>query len=210
MRSAMQFSGGKDSLAVLHLMRGKFDTDTTVYFGDTGIAYPHMVEFIQRTCAELGLSLKLVAPPVPIGQFHAARGLPSDIVPIEATMDMQAYLRAPRGTLLQSGLTCCSAMLWRPLQEAMVADGIKTVYRGSKKCDGHVGVGDGFVDSNGIVYRSPIWDWSDAEVFSYLKDEGVELPRHYAAVNGSFDCFTRSSRQPQRHSRAMWARPTRP
>ena len=189
MRTAVQFSGGKDSLAVLHLMRGRFDSDTTVYFGDTGIAYPHIARFVAATCAAFGLRLKVVKPTVSALAFHAKQGLPADIVPVECSAEMQPYLSSRREPLLQSGLSCCSALLWRPLQEALLADGVRVVYRGSKKCDGQVGVADGFVDAHGIIYRSPLWDWSEKDVFDYLKAAGAELPAHYAQVNSSFDCY---------------------
>lgn len=189
MRTAVQFSGGKDSLAVLHLMRDRLGPEAAVYFADSGMTYPHVTEFVKSTCERLGLTLKIVKPPVDISLFQAARGLPADMVPVEASAEMQPYLPAAKRVLLQSGLSCCSAMLWRPLQEAILSDGVKTVYRGSKKCDGQVGVADGHVDGHGIIYHSPLWNWSDDEVFSYLKNVGAELPAHYAAVNSSFDCY---------------------
>lgn len=188
MTKGIQFSGGKDSLVVLYLMRAEL-SDVTVYFGNTGIVYPHMVKFVQDTCEKLGATLKMVAPPIPIDAFHKAYGLPADIVPVEASFPMQQCVKVKRQTLLQSSLSCCSAMLWRPLHDAMLADGIKTVYRGSKADDDHVGVADGHIDENGITYRSPIWAWSDADVFAYLREVGAELPAHYAEVNNSFDCI---------------------
>lgn len=188
MSAAIQFSGGKDSLAVLYLLRGQL-RDITVYFGDTGIVYPHMREFVFRTCERLGARLKVVSPPIPITEFHKARGLPSDIVPIEATSEMLVYSKESRPVKIQSVLSCCGAMLWQPLQRAMVDDGIKTIFRGSKASDSHVGVPDGYIDEGGVIYRSPIWSWSDADVFAYLKSVDAEMPDHYGDVNNSFDCI---------------------
>jgi len=50
---AIQFSGGKDSLAVLYQLRPLLD-QAAVYFGDTGGVYPHMVKFVHETCKKLG------------------------------------------------------------------------------------------------------------------------------------------------------------
>lgn len=185
---AIQFSGGKDSLAVLYLMRDSL-AGMTVYFGNTGIVYPHMVQFVRDTCKKLGAHLKEVSPGFPIGEFHRRAGLPADIVPVEASSAMQPFISAKRPFLLQSSLTCCAAMLWKPLDDALVADGITDVYRGSKAADGHVGVPDGYKDDRGITYHSPIWDWTDADVFAYLKEVGAEMPEHYGEVNNSFDCI---------------------
>lgn len=185
---ALHFSGGKDSLAVLYLLRGEL-ADITVYFGDTGAVYPHVVKFVRDTCEKLGARLKVVAPPVPIREFQATHGLPSDIVPVEASAQMSVYSKTDQPVKIQSIFSCCGAMVWKPLSEAMIADGITTVIRGSKACDQYVGVPDGHVDERGIVYQSPIWNWSDEDVFQYLKEVGADLPEHYAEVNNSFDCY---------------------
>lgn len=185
---AIQFSGGKDSLAVLYRCRPMLP-EATVYFGDTGIVYPHMREFVHETCRKLGANLKVVNPPVDILEFHHTNGLPSDIVPVESSLEMRLCSKHPSPTKLQSSLSCCRKMLWKPIYNAMLEDGVKTVFRGSKASDDHVGVPDGFVDENGITYKSPLWDWTDDDVFSYLKAEGAELPDHYATVNNSFDCI---------------------
>lgn len=184
---AIQFSGGKDSLAVLYQMRPLLDR-ATVYFGDTGGVYPHMVEFVHDTCRRLGAKLRVVNPTVPLDIYHARFGLPSDIVPVEASVPMRLY-NGRSGQMLQSNLSCCNTMLWQPMQQALIADGIKHVYRGSKACDGHVGVPDGFVDSHGITYHSPIWSWSDADVFTYLQQIDASLPEHHGDVDNSFDCL---------------------
>ena len=185
---AIQFSGGKDSLAVLYLFRDRLK-EIPVYFGDTGMVYPHMLKFVRDTCAKLGAELRIVKPPVTIEEFHSRLGLPSDIVPVEAMQQMRIYSRRTDGVMLQSSLSCCGTMLWNPMQKAMYDDNIRVVIRGSKRADGHVGVPDGYKDDRGVVYSSPLWEWTDDDVFSYLAEVGAELPEHYAAVNNSFDCL---------------------
>jgi phosphoadenosine phosphosulfate reductase len=189
MASAIQFSGGKDSAALLHMLKDR-RSEMTVYFGDSGAVYPHVLRFVRETCEQLGFPLRIVVPAMPINEFQARFGLPSDILPVEASAQMQPYIADKRAVLLQSPLTCCAAMVWRPMQEAMLADGITDIYRGSKKVDGHVGVPDGHVDAHGITYHSPLWEWSDAEVFTFLERQGAALPEHYRVVNSSFDCLT--------------------
>ena len=79
-------------------------------------------------------------------------------------------------------------MIFEPMQKAVKESGVKTVLRGSKKSDSRVGVADGHVE-DGITYLSPLWNWSDAQVFGYLEKEGVTLPKHYTAVPDSLDCW---------------------
>lgn len=187
MKTAIQFSGGKDSLAVLYLCRPIL-SDATVYFGDTGDVYPHMKAFVIQTCEKLGATLKIVPPPMAIAEYHKIAGLPSDIIPVEHTREMREFNKST-GTILQSNLSCCSFMLWHPLQRAMMTDGISIIYRGSKASDHHVGVADGYIDKTGIIYKSPLWKWPDEDVFSYLKSVDAEMPEHYSEVNNSFDCL---------------------
>ena len=209
MKEAVQFSGGKDSLAVMYLMRDRLP-GMTVYFGDTGHAYPHMLDFAQRTVARLGGTLKIVRPPVHIDAYQSAVGLPADIVPVEHSVAMRPYIKEQK-PLIQASLLCCSIMLWQPLVRALVEDGITDVYRGSKGADHHVGAADGVTES-GITYHSPLWGWTDEQVFAYLKGQGAELPAHYAGVNTSFDCMycTAFLNHPGAREKIEWTRKTYP
>jgi 3'-phosphoadenosine 5'-phosphosulfate sulfotransferase (PAPS reductase)/FAD synthetase len=182
----LQFSGGKDSAALMHLMRPHLDR-ITVYYGDTGAAFPHVRAFVHELCDELGARLVVIGPPMAIRAYHALAGLPSDIVPVEATQEMAPYLADKPEQLLQSYTRCCGAMLWEPMQKAIRESGARTVLRGSKKADARVGVTSGHTE-DGIQYLSPLWDWSDEKVLAYLEQAGVTLPAHYATVNDSLDC----------------------
>lgn len=193
--AVLQFSGGKDSLATLYLARPFLDR-ITVMFGDTGGTYPHLVQFVTDTCAKLGAELLLVEPPMPVAEYTEAYGLPSDIVPAWTTHGMAEMLSDKPRQLLQSPMSCCSRMLLEPLYRAVLKTGAKLVIRGAKKTDKRVGVPPGFVDAIGITYTSPIWDWSDDEVFAYLKKEGAELAPHYADVKDSLDCWICTGHMP--------------
>lgn len=183
----VQFSGGKDSLAALHIARSKWNR-LICFYGDTGGFYPHMVKFVWETCKKLAVPLYVCKPNISLYRYHESVGYPSDIVPVERSVDMKPY-NNHSGISLQSPLRCCSMMQWMPLDKAVRASGIKHVVRGSKKSDQHVGMGDGYVDRDGITYHCPVWDWSDAAVFDYLKQLEVEIAPHYEEVNNSFDCI---------------------
>ena len=199
--AALQFSGGKDSTALLYLARPYLDR-ITVLFGDTGAVYPHVREHVERTCEKLGATLCIVCPPESVHGYTERVGLPADIVPVEAS----DLVPVNGGVRLQPYTRCCAAMIWLPMQDAICELGVNVVLRGSKACDARVGVSDGHVE-DGITYRSPLWHWSDADVMAYLKRQGADLPKHYPEVPDSFDCWICSAHLPHHGAAKLrWTR----
>lgn len=182
---ALEFSGGKDSTALLYLARPYLSRITVIYT-DTGAAFPHVREFVRKTCSKLNAELLIAHPKIDVATFTEGNGFPSDVIPAEASVAMKPYMQQ-NGTL-QSYMQCCAEMIWKPMHAAVLETGATLVLRGSKKCDVRVGVGRHYLE-NGIEYDSPLWDWSDADVFAYLDAEGVKLPQHYETVTDSLDCW---------------------
>jgi 3'-phosphoadenosine 5'-phosphosulfate sulfotransferase (PAPS reductase)/FAD synthetase len=187
MKPILQFSGGKDSTALLYLFRERL-SEIDVVFAETGGTFPHVVRHIEETCEKLKANLIVIRPPLDVMAYTAIKGLPSDIVPVEASAEMAPYLRDTPKQLLQSYLTCCGAMLWQPMMTYIHDNKIELVFRGSKASDSRVGVGPKHIE-NGVTYESPLWEWSDEDVFAFLSENGVSLPAHYAHINDSIDCW---------------------
>jgi len=202
----VEFSGGKDSLVALHLVKDK--EDVKVFFADTGSIYPHMVKFVHETCAKWNLPLTVVSPPVPVEKYTAIAGMPSDIVPDNRSPEMKYSIGKDDEQKIQSIVQCCGNMLWLPLQNAVLASGDKTVVRGIKRSDKHNTVPPGHTDPNGITYELPIYDWTDEDVFDYLKEQGVTPAKHYEEVNTSMDCWlcTAHLTETEAKGRLEWTR----
>lgn len=186
-RIILGYSGGKDSLALLYKARPWLDRITVVTV-DPGAVFPHVTDHIVETCRKLGAKLEIVRPHIPVQQWHAEKGLPSDVVPAWHMPEWSWLEAGNTRTPIQPTYSCCSAMLFAPFARYIAESGATLVLRGSKKADERVGVAPGYV-LNGVEYASPLWDWSDDDVFAYLEAEGAELPPHYATVKDSLDCW---------------------
>lgn len=181
--AVLELSGGKDSVCVLHHARPWADR-ITVMFVDMGDAFPFVRPYVERIASMWDFELKVIESHPPEG------ALPSDLVPVWSTPFGAWFLpeKSKPQTQIISGLECCNATLWQPLQNAVLESGTSLVLRGSKDTDEHISVQSGAV-IDGIEYVNPIAEWTDTEVMFYLQDHGIELPKQYGlGINHSLDC----------------------
>lgn len=184
-RIALQFSGGRDSIAVLMLMK-PFWHLLTVYWCNTGAAYP-------ETLAYMELVKKMVPRFVEIAgdQPGVVReyGAPSDIVPASNT-DIGLKVSGQPGLMMQDRYLCCARTMMEPTRLRMEQDGITLVIRGQRNADQLKSpVRSGEVH-DGVELLFPIEDWSTKEVESYIRECGMPLPRFYNVMPSMPDCMT--------------------
>lgn len=161
-RTALQFSGGKDSLALLFHVRALWDFIDVVHV-DSGDLPPDMKELIRDIEHLIPNFIRIQADSIGYRERH---GVPDgDTWP-----------------------QCCNANIWRPMMDYLNLSGHRQVLRGTKACDPHVhGVFPGDV-ADGILFTFPLWHWSDADVDRYLGDL---LPGAYQnGAVGMPDCYT--------------------
>jgi 3'-phosphoadenosine 5'-phosphosulfate sulfotransferase (PAPS reductase)/FAD synthetase len=187
-RAVLQFSGGKDSTALLFALRPWLDRIEVVHL-DTGGQLPHVAEHVQKVAAAVGAKLTIVRPTEPVMQFTERTGLPADVLPIWRTPGLAWLSRDSVGQLVQPAVTCCDAMIFQPLMQHLAATGATLVLRGAKACDARRGVPSGTVEG-GIEVQNPLWNWTDDDVFAYLGQVGAPVLPHYAAgVGDGIDCW---------------------
>jgi 3'-phosphoadenosine 5'-phosphosulfate sulfotransferase (PAPS reductase)/FAD synthetase len=189
--TALLFSGGKDSTALMYLCRGLFkEQDIKVYVANTGAMFPHMEVHIALVCKELEVEPVYIKPPMPIEDYIALHGMPADIVPTDALPEYNWIIAKPDPLKLQPYFRCCTEMIFKPMQAQLRRDGHDIVMRGTKKSDTRIGVPNGYTEA-GIRYEFPIWDWSDEDVFHFLREEGCLIPEHYLKASNidSLDCW---------------------
>lgn len=182
---ALQFSGGKDSLACLYLME-RFWNVLTVYWLNTGDAFPETIERMARIRELVHNFVEIQGcQPQVIEQY----GIPSDIVPANST-EMGILANGGHGVLIQDRYSCCARSLMIPMHQKMIDDGITLIIRGQKDSDRLKGSYKSGDVENGIQVFYPIESWTDERVLHYLKTCGRELPEFYEDMDQSPDCMT--------------------
>jgi 3'-phosphoadenosine 5'-phosphosulfate sulfotransferase (PAPS reductase)/FAD synthetase len=182
---ALAFSGGKDSLACVFLTRSYWDR-ITLYHVDTGDYLPEQREVIDTV--EREMPYDFVRIQTDVASWISQHGLPSDLLP--HTAHPFGVLTGQAKTRLTSRHDCCFANQMWPLYARVREDGNTMLIRGTKAVDMPVlPVRDGDVDQ-GLEFFYPLQDWSDEQVFGYLRDCGVEVSRVYQHLDHGLSCAT--------------------
>ena len=186
-RIALQVSGGRDSIACLYLLQPYWNR-LTVYWLDTGSAYPETVSLMERIKAMVPSFVRVEGRQP---QTIADWGMPTDILPASSTpMGVSA---SGHGVPMQDRYSCCLRSIMLPMHERMLADGITLIVRGQKTADrlkSPVRSGD---VHDGIEYLFPIEEWSPRQVMQFLREKDAPIPRFYEMLNGAPDCMTCSA-----------------
>jgi 3'-phosphoadenosine 5'-phosphosulfate sulfotransferase (PAPS reductase)/FAD synthetase len=187
MKKIVQFSGGKDSIVCLHLFKN--DPGITAVYVNTGAAFPHLKKHVQKTCDDFGVPLISILLEKSVIEWQKENGLPADIIPWDSTPLMQQLSKKSFGATLVPYMECCSANIHLPMERFVIENNVTDVIRGSKACDTVVGVQDGFV-GNGVTYHSPLWNWSNKDVFNYIKMYDITILDNYKDPDSdSLDCW---------------------
>lgn len=186
-RIALQFSGGRDSIACLYLMKPYWDR-LTVYWLDGGAAYPETVA-LMRDIEKLVPRFVRIEGKQP--QIIAEHGYPTDILPVSATP--MGVSGSGGGELMQDRYSCCLRSIMMPMHDRMIADGITLLIRGQKNADRLKSVVRSGDVLDGFEFLFPIQDWTASQVMKYLREQKAPIPRFYEMLNSAPDCMNCSA-----------------
>ncbi len=130
-KAVLSFSGGKDSLACLHLCRDYRDK-LDVCWVNTGAMFPHMREFVYKAAEDFNL-VELKSDQ---GAWIRQQGFPSDMMPVVNSMWRHASAPDPPQTLLQPWTACCAKLRFQPLLEYLGRSSATLFIHGQRHSDG--------------------------------------------------------------------------
>ena len=181
---ALMFSGGKDSIACLHLIKNYLDK-TTVVWVNTGASFPEIEALMEETRQQVPhfLEIKTNQP-----ESIKSKGYPVDVVPVNYTVLGQS-VTSIKDFKVRSYFECCAENFWLPCDAEVRKLGITGVIRGQRQSESHrAPIKSGYVE-NGIEYNFPIESWSDSEVIDYLKSKDVVIDERLSMSHSSLDCW---------------------
>lgn len=186
-KAVLFFSGGKDSLACLHMLRPYWDRMLVVWV-NPGAALRETREQMEAVRAMVPSFYELAAN---VHDDIALNGFPVDLMPAQNSL-LRAQVEGAPTILMRPWQACCMNNLWEPARvfmERLVSMGYTLMIRGQKNADPktpRTRSGDRF---GAMELWYPIEDWSERQVFDYLAESGVELPEHYEFFKSSLDCW---------------------
>ncbi len=181
---ALQFSGGKDSLALVHLLRPHWDK-ITLYHVDTGDLLPEVREIVAQVEAMVPHFVRIKTDS---NDWQGRWGYPSDLVPSSCTpLGVKIGMSDVR---IVDRFECCAFNIMVPMHEAALKDGCTLVIRGTKRADMKTLPAEDGPTGLGYDLWLPLIDWSHEDVFAYLREVGAPICRVYENSVQSPECAT--------------------
>jgi len=183
MKTALAFSGGKDSWACLWLNRHRL-ADIQVIWVNTGKIYPEMLKTIALAKEVCPNFVEILVDRDGQNAYH---GIPADVVPVDWTRLGQEVTGA-KPFMIQSYLNCCYENIGANLQRYCKENGITELIRGQRLDEAHKSTARDGTVVDGITYRQPIETWSAGQVLDFVAGF-MELPEHFRFAHSSMDCY---------------------
>lgn len=204
MKTALAFSGGKDSWACLWLNIDRL-SEILVVWVNTGKNYPEMLATIEKARELCPNFVELIVDRDGQNDYH---GLPSDVVPVNWTREGQVFTGA-KPVMVQSYLQCCYENIGSALQKFCQDHGIKHLIRGQRNDEGHKSTARHGSLVGRILYEQPIEDWTSQQVLDYVA-EYMPLPDHFKFEHSSMDCYDCTAFTAESRDRIDYTKATHP
>lgn len=181
-RIGFQFSGGRDSTAALYYLRPLWDR-MTVYTLDTGEMYPETRAVIDAVEEDIHVN-RIHSDVEAVRREH---GLASDLVPVD-NIEVGRWVSG-RSLKIISRYDCCARAIMLPMHQRMLDDGVTLIVRGQRDSDMAAPPTRSGDARDGVEVLYPIQNWTDAQVMTYIKANGLPLSSFYEKGKHGSDCM---------------------
>lgn len=181
---AFMFSGGKDSLACLYLLKPYLDKITVIWV-NTGDAFPETEAIVRESVRGIPKFLEVKSNVI---DFKNKFGHPTDLLPTKHSF-MNVHTQELDIPMFVNNLDCCAQNIWYPAMNAATEMGATLIIRGQRNEENEKSTVRSGDTVGGFEFLFPIEDWSKEQVLSYLKDEGFDYPPHFNFSESSLDCM---------------------
>jgi len=199
----LAFSGGKDSLACWYLYKAK---NPIVFWVNTGKAYPETLAIVDEIRSE---AVEFIEINTDQQAQIDANGIPSDIVPINNTLDGE-IVSGKKDVLIQSYLNCCLENITDPLINAIKKRGITQIIKGQRNDESFKGESRHGVTLYGIEHIQPIENWTSKQVLDFVATQRGQLPDHFKLNHTSLDCYDCTGFMKDSADRVEWTKVNHP
>ena len=179
---AAAYSGGKDSLACVYLLKADWDR-VVFYHLDPGDELPELHDAVAAVAAMVPHFVRVKTD---VRGWIEANGIPSDLVPYSAHILGRA--QGEGRTRLVTRYECCNANRAGPLLARIVADGNTMLISGMRRDDMATRPANDGTVVGGIELFYPLDTWTAADVLAYLAEVGAPLPKFYPQLPHGLDC----------------------
>jgi 3'-phosphoadenosine 5'-phosphosulfate sulfotransferase (PAPS reductase)/FAD synthetase len=180
---ALAFSGGRDSIAMRHVLK-PFLSDITLVWVNSGNLFPEILEYMGRIRATTPRFVEIKT-----NQPESIRnnGYPVDVLPIDYT-EYGSSCTEPKDIKLRSYLDCCVENISLPMYNYIKDNGYTLMFRGNRASEGHRSPGSNGDIQEGVQFVSLIEKWSDQDVLDFLEARGEEITPRLRIGHSSLDC----------------------
>ncbi|GJE53208.1 Phosphoadenosine phosphosulfate reductase [Methylobacterium tardum] len=176
------FSGGKDSLALLHVCEPWRDR-VTLLWSNTGYMAAHMAAFVRGHGERW--RLVEVSPERDMLDDWSEHGTPVDVVAIGHLEGLD--WNSPR---VRPWPLCCRQNRMAPLVAYLARfERPCVLLNGQRQSDkGTTPERMAEIMSSNVTTAMPLWAWSTSDVLTYLAAHAIPLPPHHGVFQGSMEC----------------------
>ncbi len=158
-KTAVAFSGGKDSLVVLHL--ASMAGIRKAVFSDTTIESQKVIDYAKEVSSAFGVEVEIARPRKTFFELLPLLGPPST-----------------------KNRWCCPTVKYQQMNEYARRNGIQIFLTGLRREESSRRRQYKEIDRNPmlpyLVEANPILDWTEQDVWDYIKDNALPLPPGYA------------------------------